>query len=144
VVSATDQHGRYSRFSRPEAYTSSHSVCSHLLTPVPRWLFLYPEDGGDMFLRNVDLHNIYTAPNRIGRHFSASNIRYVKEQNSLRFKLLQWTGVSSVLQNGTQTRGHGECKNPQHLKISTMTLVPHCENLCQGVGDDKTYPEAAV
>jgi hypothetical protein len=24
--------------------------------------FIYPEDGGDTFLRNVCLHNIYTAP----------------------------------------------------------------------------------
>jgi hypothetical protein len=32
----------------------------------PRWFlarrFFYPEDGGDTFLRNVGLHNIYTAP----------------------------------------------------------------------------------
>jgi hypothetical protein len=30
---------------------------------VSRWVanFLYPEDGGDMFLRNFDLHDIYTA-----------------------------------------------------------------------------------
>jgi hypothetical protein len=32
--------------------------------------FFYPEDGGDMFLRNVGLYNIYTAPHPRRRHSS--------------------------------------------------------------------------
>jgi hypothetical protein len=40
----------------------------------PRWFlasrFLYPEDGGDTFLRNVGLHNIYTAPHPRRQHSS--------------------------------------------------------------------------
>jgi hypothetical protein len=30
--------------------------------------FLYPEDGGDKFIRNVGLYNIYTAPHPKKRH----------------------------------------------------------------------------
>jgi hypothetical protein len=32
--------------------------------------FFYPEDGGDMFLRNVGSHKIYTAPHLRRRHSS--------------------------------------------------------------------------
>jgi hypothetical protein len=32
------------------------------LVPRSRIVSKYPEDGGDTFLRNVGLHNIYTAP----------------------------------------------------------------------------------
>jgi hypothetical protein len=39
-----------------------------------RWFlargFFYPEDGGDMFLRNVGSHKIYTAPHPRRLHFS--------------------------------------------------------------------------
>jgi hypothetical protein len=43
---------------------------SHLLMLVPRSrIFIkYPEDGGDTFLRNVGVHNVYTAPHPITRH----------------------------------------------------------------------------
>jgi hypothetical protein len=37
-----------------------------------RWFFarkfVYPEDGGDMFLRNVGSHKIYTVPHLRRRH----------------------------------------------------------------------------
>jgi hypothetical protein len=36
--------------------------CSHLFTLVSRSRIIYPEDGGDTFLRNVASHKIYTAP----------------------------------------------------------------------------------
>jgi hypothetical protein len=32
--------------------------------------FFYPEDGGDIFLRNVGSHKIYTAPHPRKRHSS--------------------------------------------------------------------------
>jgi hypothetical protein len=32
--------------------------------------FLYPEDGGDTYLRNVGSHTIYTAPHSRRRHSS--------------------------------------------------------------------------
>jgi hypothetical protein len=39
-----------------------------------RWFlaheFFCPEDGGDTFLRNVELHNIYTVPHPKRRHSS--------------------------------------------------------------------------
>jgi hypothetical protein len=49
-------------------------VCSHLLTLVhrSRIFSFHPEEGGDTFLRNVCLHNIYTAPHPRRRHSSES------------------------------------------------------------------------
>jgi hypothetical protein len=43
---------------------------THLLTLVPRSRFFYPEDGGDMCLRNVCSYKIYTAPHHRRRHIS--------------------------------------------------------------------------
>jgi hypothetical protein len=44
-----------------------------------RWFlasgFFYPEDGGDMFLRNVGSHKICTAPHPRRRHSSQSPLR---------------------------------------------------------------------
>jgi hypothetical protein len=31
-------------------FSTGVSICSHLLTLVPRFGFFYPEDGGDTFL----------------------------------------------------------------------------------------------
>jgi hypothetical protein len=45
-----------------------HADCSHLLTLVPHSRVFHPEDGGDMFLRNVGSHKIYTAPHPRRRH----------------------------------------------------------------------------
>jgi hypothetical protein len=43
-------------------FSTDSSVCSHLLTLVPRSRIFYPEDGGDTFLRNVGSLENYTAP----------------------------------------------------------------------------------
>jgi hypothetical protein len=46
-------------------HTKTAATCS-------RWFlvggFFYPEDGGDMFLRNIRSHKIYTAPHPRRRH----------------------------------------------------------------------------
>jgi hypothetical protein len=65
-----------------------------------RWFFargfFYPEDGGDMILRNVgSIDHIYTAPHPRRRHSST----YMKFK--VRFRLAFETYVSSVL--GAQT-----------------------------------------
>jgi hypothetical protein len=60
--------------------TAADWVCSHLFTLVSRSRFLYSEDGGDTFLRNVGSHKIYTAPHSRRRH-------------------LQWHQMSSPAQN---------------------------------------------
>jgi hypothetical protein len=36
----------------------------------PAWAGGYPEDGGDMFFRNVGSHKIFTAPHPRRRHSS--------------------------------------------------------------------------
>jgi hypothetical protein len=46
--------------------------CSYLLRQFLARGFFYPEDGGDMFLRNVGTHKIYTAPHPRRRHSSYS------------------------------------------------------------------------
>jgi hypothetical protein len=51
-------------------FSTGDSVCSHLLTLVPRSRIFYPEDGGDTFLRNVGSHKIYTARHPRRRHSS--------------------------------------------------------------------------
>jgi hypothetical protein len=48
--------------------SDSAAVCSHLLTLVPRSLIFLPWKLGDTFLRNVGLHQIYTAPHPRWRH----------------------------------------------------------------------------
>jgi KaiC/GvpD/RAD55 family RecA-like ATPase len=47
--------------------------------------FVYLEDGGDTFIRNVVSHKIYTAPHPRRRHSSrikTSAIRWTKERKS--------------------------------------------------------------
>jgi hypothetical protein len=55
-------------------FSTGSSVCSHLLTLVPRSRILYPEDGGDTFLRNVGSHKIFTAPHPRRRHSSVEEL----------------------------------------------------------------------
>jgi hypothetical protein len=54
--------------------TLKNAVFWDVGTHLSRWFlargFFYPEDGGDMFLRNVSSHNIYTAPHPRRRHSS--------------------------------------------------------------------------
>jgi hypothetical protein len=53
-------------------------VTDNIIYTYSRWFlargfflfFFYPEDGGDMFLRNFGLSNIYTAPHPRRRHSS--------------------------------------------------------------------------
>jgi hypothetical protein len=48
------------------------------LQPPSHWFlargFVYPEDGGDSFLRNVGSHNMYITPHPRRRHSSVYNI----------------------------------------------------------------------
>jgi hypothetical protein len=53
-------------------------------------LFFYPEDGGDTFLQNVGLYNIYTAPHLRRRH-SWNNINLHS----------RWTRVQSLRETTT-------------------------------------------
>jgi hypothetical protein len=42
--------------------------------------FFYPENGGDMFLRNVGSHKIYTAPHPRRRH-SSIKVWFVRRED---------------------------------------------------------------
>jgi hypothetical protein len=54
-----------------------------------RWFlargFFYPEDGGDIFLRNVGSHKIYTAPHPRRRHSSSILADHLLGLHSVQF-----------------------------------------------------------
>jgi hypothetical protein len=64
-------HGREirERGTSGSRWLQSAAKCSRWF--LPRGL-LYPEDGGDTFLRNIGSHKIYTEPHSIRRHSSKS------------------------------------------------------------------------
>jgi hypothetical protein len=59
----------YHRYEFLNQINSENAVFSDV-APCIASVFIYPEDGGDMFLRNIGLHNIYKAPHPRRRHSS--------------------------------------------------------------------------
>jgi hypothetical protein len=66
----------YVRFEVSTAVTMQNAAAT-----CSRWFsargFFYPEDGGDTSLRNVCLHNIYTAPHPRRQHSSELILVYM-------------------------------------------------------------------
>jgi hypothetical protein len=87
------------------------ATCSSLFLAC--WFF-YPEDGDDMFLRNVGSHKIYTAPHPRIRHLHTQrreNLKSYKVVNNLKWKIC-WA-IKTVLYVTTS-----------HFSLRTSTKPP--------------------
>jgi hypothetical protein len=84
--------------------------------------FFYPEDGGDMFLRNVSSHKNHAVPHSKKRHSSRENMlkkimKYLSHDDKFLYK--GQAGRDLFLQINT--------RNWQFLCVTTTYMVEHAQ-----------------